>query len=290
MQGKKSIHAFVTTGAALALLLASSAQAQERKSIRLATASVDTYGYKVAAALVKIAEEALGGEYTVVVNPYPATTAAMKATMDGNAELGYTADIGMTELYGGDAAFKNYKPGKGTLVHTWYAYPMETFIAVPADKAAQYKCLKDSQRQADILLARRLHELVELPAHLQGAGLRLQACADRSEDAGRCAEGRHHRRLGRLHHRRRLARALLERDRNPHGCEGRQSLPGRNREAESRGSKRRRGQPEGFRQGCRGAADQRRADPVRASTCAPTCRKTWSIAWSPASTKIATRW
>ena len=74
MQGKKSIHAFVTTGAALALLLASSAQAQERKSIRLATASVDTYGYKVAAALVKIAEEALGGEYTVVVNPYPATT------------------------------------------------------------------------------------------------------------------------------------------------------------------------------------------------------------------------
>ncbi|MET0279000.1 MAG: TAXI family TRAP transporter solute-binding subunit [Pseudorhodoplanes sp.] len=119
------------------------AQAQERKSIRLATASVDTYGYKVAAALVKIAEEALGGEYTVVVNPYPATTAAMKATMDGNGELAYTADIGMTELYAGDAAFKNYKPGKGSLVHTWYAYPMETFIAVPADKSAQFKCLKD---------------------------------------------------------------------------------------------------------------------------------------------------
>ncbi len=31
---------------------------------------------------------------------------------------------------------------KGSLVHTWYAYPMETFIAVPADKAAQYKCLE----------------------------------------------------------------------------------------------------------------------------------------------------
>jgi len=129
-----------------AVLMAASipnADAQERKSIRLATASVDTYGYKVAASLVKIAEEALGGEYTVTVNPYPATTAAMKATMDGNAELGYTADIGMTELYNGEAAFKNYKPGKGMLTHTWYAYPMETFIAVPAEKASQYKCLKD---------------------------------------------------------------------------------------------------------------------------------------------------
>ncbi len=141
MQTKHAIRALSVAAALLAFGVAS--QAQERKSIRLATASVDTYGYKVAAALVKIAEEALGGEYTVVVNPYPATTAAMKATMDGNAELGYTADIGMTELYAGDAAFKNYKPGKGSLVHTWYAYPMETFIAVPADKAAQFKCLKD---------------------------------------------------------------------------------------------------------------------------------------------------
>ena len=136
----------VSTAAFAAVLVAAmtpSAQSQERKSIRLATASVDTYGYKVAASLVKIAEEALGGEYTITVNPYPATTAAMKATMDGNAELGYTADIGMTELYNSEAAFKSYKPGKGMLTHTWYAYPMETFIAVPAEKASQYKCLKD---------------------------------------------------------------------------------------------------------------------------------------------------
>ena len=44
----------------------------------------------------KIVEEALGGEYTVTVNPYPSTTVAMKAAMDGNGEIGYTADIGMT--------------------------------------------------------------------------------------------------------------------------------------------------------------------------------------------------
>jgi TRAP transporter TAXI family solute receptor len=147
MQGIKRRHWLALSAAGLATAIvvtaAPLAQSQERKSIRLATASVDTYGYKVAASLVKIAEQALGGEYTITVNPYPATTAAMKATMDGNGELGYTADIGMTELYGGEGGFKNYKPGKGMLVHTWYAYPMETFIAVPADKAAQYKCLKD---------------------------------------------------------------------------------------------------------------------------------------------------
>ena len=147
MQRMKGGQWSVLSAATLATVLVAAsipyATAQERKSIRLATASVDTYGYKVAASLVKIAEEALGGEYTITVNPYPATTAAMKATMDGNAELGYTADIGMTELYNGEAAFKNYKPGKGSLVHTWYAYPMETFIAVPAEKASQYKCLKD---------------------------------------------------------------------------------------------------------------------------------------------------
>ena len=72
------------------------ADAQQRKSIRWATSSVDSYGYKVAASMVKIVEEALGGEYTVTVNPYPSTTGAMKAAMDGNGEIGYTADVGMT--------------------------------------------------------------------------------------------------------------------------------------------------------------------------------------------------
>ncbi len=138
-----------TTVSALALAAAvgiagmPSADAQQRKSIRWSTSSVDSYGYQVAAAMTKIAEDALGGEYTVTVNPYPSTTGAMKAAMDGNGEIGYTADVGMTQLYAGEGGFKGYKAGKGNLVHTWYAYPMESFMAVPADKAAQYKCLKD---------------------------------------------------------------------------------------------------------------------------------------------------
>lgn len=133
--------------AAVAAVFAAStlgtALAQERKSIRWATASTGTYGYKVAASMTRILEEALGGQYVVTVNPYPSTTASMKAAMDGNAEIGYTADVGMTELYEGSGGFKDYKPSKSMLVHTWYSYPMETFMAAPASKAGQFKCWKD---------------------------------------------------------------------------------------------------------------------------------------------------
>lgn len=139
--------AAAVSAAAMAAVLAASAiqpaEAQERKSIRWATSSVDSYGYKVAAQMTKIVEEALGAGYTVTVNPYPSTTGAMKATMDGEGEIGYTADVGMTQLYEGTGGFKDYKPAKGRLVHTWYAYPMESFMAVPASKASEYKCLKD---------------------------------------------------------------------------------------------------------------------------------------------------
>jgi TRAP transporter TAXI family solute receptor len=129
--------------AAVGFAVVKPADAQQRKSVRWSTSSVDSYGYQVAAAMTKIAEDALGGEYTVTVNPYPSTTGAMKAAMDGNGEIGYTADVGMTQLYAGEGGFKNYTPAKGKMVHTWYAYPMESFMAVPADKASQYKCLKD---------------------------------------------------------------------------------------------------------------------------------------------------
>ena len=133
--------------AALAAVFAFSAidpaYAAERKSIRWATSSTGSYGYKVAAQMVRVLEEGLGGQYTVTVNPYPATTNAMKATMDGDAEIGYTADVGMTQVYTGDGPFKTFNPAKSKMVHTWYAYPMESFMAVLASKAGPYKSWGD---------------------------------------------------------------------------------------------------------------------------------------------------
>ena len=151
MPGTRKLNlTLMATAAALvgvfALSAVKPAEAQ-RKSIRWATSSVDSYGYRVAASMVKVVEEALGGQYTITVNPYPSTTAAMKAAMDGNGEIGYTADIGMAQLYAGEGGFKSYKPGKGRLVHAWYAYPMESFMATSAKLAPQFKCWSDFGNQ-----------------------------------------------------------------------------------------------------------------------------------------------
>jgi len=146
MRMKRLGYALAMSAATIALLTVAATQpsdAQERKSIRWSTSSIDSYGYKVAAAMVKIVEDALGGEYTVTVQPYPSTTGDMKAAMDGDGEIGYTADVGMTQLYAGEGGFKNYTPAKGKLVHMWYAYPMESFMAISAKDAAKYKCWGD---------------------------------------------------------------------------------------------------------------------------------------------------
>jgi TRAP-type uncharacterized transport system substrate-binding protein len=67
----------------------------------------------------------------------------MKAVMDGLGEIAYTADVGMSQLYADDGAFKYYLPIKAKLVHAWYAYPMESFMATSAKDADQYKCWSD---------------------------------------------------------------------------------------------------------------------------------------------------
>jgi uncharacterized protein len=133
-----ALTAAIAVGAAL-----HPAAAQERKSIRWTTSQVGSYGYTVAASMAKIVEQALGGEYTVTVQPYTSPTVAMKAVMDGEGEIAYTADIGMTQFHERVGGFKDYKPIKPELVHTWYAYPMESMLATSAAKVNQFKCWKD---------------------------------------------------------------------------------------------------------------------------------------------------
>ena len=142
-QGYRLSLVVVALAAVFAFSTSAPADAQERKSLRWATSAVGSYGYAIASLMTKIAEEALGGEYTFTVQPYTSPTVAMKAVMDGNGEIAYTADIGMTEFHQRTGGFKGYKPKMPELVHTWYAYPMESMLAVPAATAQQFKCWKD---------------------------------------------------------------------------------------------------------------------------------------------------
>jgi uncharacterized protein len=131
------------SAAAIVVVAAQPADAQQRKSIRWTTSQVGSYGYTIAASMAKIVEQALGGEYTVTVQPYTSPTVAMKAVMDGEGEIAYTADIGMTQFQERVGGFKDYKPSKPELVHTWYAYPMESLMATSAKNADNFKCWKD---------------------------------------------------------------------------------------------------------------------------------------------------
>jgi hypothetical protein len=147
MKLKSRIYSLAASAAAIAILLAAAvpqpADAQERKSIRWTTSAVGSYGYTIAAQMAKILETALGGEYTVTVQPYTSPTVAMKAVMNGEGEIAYTADVGMTQFHDRTGGFKDYKPTKPEIAHSWYAYPMESMMATAAKGGEKYKCWKD---------------------------------------------------------------------------------------------------------------------------------------------------
>lgn len=119
----------------------------QRESVRWATSDVGSYGYAVANVMIDLLERALGEDATVTVNPYPSTTAAKKATMNGEAEVSYTADVGMRSFYDRTGPYDGFEPTVGPLVHTFYAYPMETFLVVPAARADQYDSWSDFDGQ-----------------------------------------------------------------------------------------------------------------------------------------------
>ena len=135
--------ALAAASAVLTVVAVQSADAQQRKSLRWTTSQVGSYGYTIAASMAKIAEQALGGEYTVTVQPYANPTVAMKAVMNGEGEIAYTADVGLTQFSERIGGFKDFKPTKPELAHTWYSYPMESMMATSAKNAPQFKCWKD---------------------------------------------------------------------------------------------------------------------------------------------------
>jgi len=143
-RSSRKVAGFVFALAAIfALSAVCPAYAQQRKSLRWATSAVGSYGYMVAASMTRIVEAALGGEYTVTVQPYTSPTVAMKAVMDGNGEISYTADIGMADFHQRVGGFKGYQPKMPEIVHTWYAYPMESMMAIAAKDADKFKCWRD---------------------------------------------------------------------------------------------------------------------------------------------------
>ena len=94
--------------------------------------------------MTKMVEDALGGEYIVTVQPYPQTTAATKAAMEDGAEIGYTADIGMTQLYERRrAASRTTTPPRASSSTPGTPTRWNPSWRRRQRKPAKYKCLKD---------------------------------------------------------------------------------------------------------------------------------------------------
>jgi hypothetical protein len=147
MKRRTILIAALAAAAGMATWVSPGADAQQRKSLRWSTTQVGSYGYTVAASMAKVLEQALGGEYTVTVQPYQSPTVSMKAVLNGEGEIAYTADIGMTQFAERVGPFKDFKPTKPDLVHTWYAYPMESMMATTVKGAEKFKCWKDFSGQ-----------------------------------------------------------------------------------------------------------------------------------------------
>lgn len=120
----------------------------DRVSMRWATSDVGSYGYAVASFMVDFLNRELPEEFVVTVHPYPSTTAAMKAAMDGEAEISYTADVGMVEYFARQGPYEGFDPELGDLVHTFYAYPMESFLVTTEDLADDYATYGDFDGEA----------------------------------------------------------------------------------------------------------------------------------------------
>ena len=123
-----------------------------RISIRWNTADVGSYGYSVASLMVELLNRELpnkiDGNYTVTIHPFPATGAGMKAAMEGDGDIAYTADVGMTQVYAEEDAYSqaewpNRPDDENLLVHSFYAYPMETGLAVHVNNADQFQSWRD---------------------------------------------------------------------------------------------------------------------------------------------------
>lgn len=134
-------------GLAVAFAASAATPADARQTLRWATSDVGSYGYAVGSLISDVLQQNLGSDYAVIVQPFPSTTAAMKATMNGEAEFSYTADVGMRGLYDNEGPYKDFEPSAGTILHTFYVYPMETFLVVPTAKAEEIDSYADLSGQ-----------------------------------------------------------------------------------------------------------------------------------------------
>ncbi len=117
----------------------------KRISLKLNASDVGSTGHSTSTLIASVLNKNLPKEYnyTVTVHPYPGPDPAMKAAMVGDGDISLTADVGMRQFYDRVGTYEKFEPTSEELVHTFYYYPMESFMTVYTPLAKDYNCWDD---------------------------------------------------------------------------------------------------------------------------------------------------
>jgi TRAP-type uncharacterized transport system substrate-binding protein len=111
--------------------------------MRFGVPSVGTLLYKIGAFLMITLDEEFPAHYEFIAFPFASTGAAMKAGMHGGLEVSVAADVLMMELPARTGPFTGFVPRKAELVHTFYVFPVETYLMIHARDAHLYRSWAD---------------------------------------------------------------------------------------------------------------------------------------------------
>ncbi|MEM3574603.1 MAG: TAXI family TRAP transporter solute-binding subunit [Candidatus Bathyarchaeia archaeon] len=107
------------------------------KTIRWGTSAAGTSGHRALVGITKILGEEMP-DYSFSVFTTPGAVASMKGYAEGELEACYVADMTFQEMYTSTGRFEGFKP-KRLPVQTFWAFTLETTLAIHASKAGVYK-------------------------------------------------------------------------------------------------------------------------------------------------------
>lgn len=112
-------------------------------TIQWGTSRTGSSGYRALSTLASLVSQELPG-IEISVIPTAGAVASMKAFSRGELDACYAADIGFREMYSFTGRFEGFKSeAKRMPLQTLWVYSMDIGIAVPKDKANQFKCWSD---------------------------------------------------------------------------------------------------------------------------------------------------
>jgi TRAP transporter TAXI family solute receptor len=135
------VVAVIVVAAVAAFMATQPAPEKEQIVIRWATSKPASAGYRAMTVLAKVVKEA---DPSIVIEPIstPGAVAGMKGFAKGEYDACYAADVSLEEMYKGIGRFEGFEAQRYPVLTVW-VYTLEIGIAVPKERAGEFKCWKD---------------------------------------------------------------------------------------------------------------------------------------------------